>query len=124
MKTNLPGDSKGITKYHSDRCWKQWRTDKLVDVLRPSGVMERFSGGFLISISLPATDIECLINRNSEGNSTPSPYRDWLRVLAHKATNDRNKLLKPGYTANATTTTQKQSDYKVEQSSFTLIALF
>ena len=28
------------------------------------------------------------------------------------------------YTGNATTTTQKQSDYKVEQSSFTLIALF
>ena len=28
------------------------------------------------------------------------------------------------YTTNATTTTQKQSDYKVEQSSFTLIALF
>ena len=34
--------------------------------------------------------------------------------------------VKPGfhYTANATTTTQKQSDYKVEQSSFTLISLF
>ena len=32
-------------------------------------------------------------NSNSEGSSTPSPYRDWLRVLAHKATNDRNKLL-------------------------------
>ena len=34
--------------------------------------------------------------------------------------------LKPGFhhTANATTTTQKQNDYKVEQSSFTLIALF
>ena len=33
---------------------------------------------------------------------------------------------KPGfqYTANATTTTQKQNDYKVEQPSFTLIALF
>ena len=33
---------------------------------------------------------------------------------------------KPGfhYTANATTTTRKQSYYKVEQSSFTLIALF
>ena len=32
---------------------------------------------------------------------------------------------KPGfhYTTNTTTTTQKQSDYKVEQSSFTLIAL-
>ena len=28
------------------------------------------------------------------------------------------------YTTNTTTTTQKQSDYKVEQSSFTLIALF
>ena len=39
----------------------------------------------------------------------------------------RNCLaIKPGfhYTANATTTTSKQSDYKVEQSSFTLIALF
>ena len=35
-------------------------------------------------------------------------------------------VAKPGfhYTANATTTTQKQSDYKVEQSFFTLIALF
>ena len=35
-------------------------------------------------------------------------------------------FLKPGfhYTANATTMTRKQSDYKVEQSSFTLIALF
>ena len=35
-------------------------------------------------------------------------------------------LLKPGfhYTTNATTTTQKQSDYKVEQSSIRLIALF
>ena len=35
-------------------------------------------------------------------------------------------FLKPGfhYVANATTTTQKQSDYKAEQSSFTLIALF
>ena len=34
--------------------------------------------------------------------------------------------IKPGfhYTANATTTTQKQSDHKVEQSFFTLIALF
>ena len=28
------------------------------------------------------------------------------------------------YTANATTTTQKQSDHKVGQSSFTLITLF
>ena len=35
-------------------------------------------------------------------------------------------MLWPGfhYTTNSTTTTQKQSDYKVEQSSFTLIALF
>ena len=35
-------------------------------------------------------------------------------------------VIKPGfyYTANATTTTQKQSDYKIEQSSFKLIALF
>ena len=37
-----------------------------------------------------------------------------------------NQFIKSGlhYTANATTTTQKQSDYKDEQSSFTLIALF
>ena len=27
----------------------------------PQGLMKRFSGGFLISISLPATDLECLI---------------------------------------------------------------
>ena len=27
----------------------------------PRGPKERFSGGFLISISLPATDLECLI---------------------------------------------------------------
>ena len=35
-------------------------------------------------------------------------------------------LIKSGFhcTTNATTTTRKQSDYKVEQSSFTLIALF
>ena len=35
-------------------------------------------------------------------------------------------IVKPGFhcTANDTTTTQKQSDYNVEQSSFTLIALF
>ena len=34
--------------------------------------------------------------------------------------------VKPGfhYRANATTTTQKQGDYKFEQLSFTLIALF
>ena len=43
-------------------------------------------------------------------------------------TNERDKnslVVKPGfhYTANATTTTQNQSDYKVEQSSFTLIPL-
>ena len=38
----------------------------------------------------------------------------------------RSNVLKLGFhqTANVTTTTQKQSDYKVEQSSFTLIALF
>ena len=35
-------------------------------------------------------------------------------------------IIKPGfhYTANTTTKTQKQSDYNVEQSSFTLIVLF
>ena len=43
-----------------------------------------------------------------------------------KFSNDRKKSLRSGfhYTTNATTTTQKQSDYKVEQSSFSLIALF
>ena len=39
---------------------------------------------------------------------------------------NKRKSLKPGfhYTANATTTTQKQNDYKAEHSSFTPIALF
>ena len=39
---------------------------------------------------------------------------------------DYELIVMPGfhYMTNATTTTQKQIDYKVEQSSFTLIALF
>ena len=40
----LPGDSRGITKHHSNqyaRCWRQWRTDELVDVLCPSGAYEK-----------------------------------------------------------------------------------
>ena len=40
-------------------------------------------------------------------------------MIAHMETQIENH-----YTTNTTTTTQKQSDYKVEQSSFTLIALF
>ena len=46
----------------------------------------------------------------------------WYRLLKFSC----ESVFKPAfhYTANATTTTQKQSDYKVEQSSFTLIALF
>ena len=39
-----PGDSQGIIKYHSNqcvRCWKQWRTDELDDVLCPSGAYEK-----------------------------------------------------------------------------------
>ena len=39
-----PGDSRGITKYHSNqyvRCSrKQWQMDELVDVLCPSGAYE------------------------------------------------------------------------------------
>ena len=45
-----PGDSLGITKYHSKqnvRCWKQWRTDELVDVLCPSGAYEKVFWWFL-----------------------------------------------------------------------------
>ena len=40
----LPGDSRRVTKYHSNQyvsCWKQWRTDELVDVLCPSGAYEK-----------------------------------------------------------------------------------
>ena len=52
---------------------------------------------------------------------------------AHEHTRSESKgvprpstAVKPGFhnTSNATITTQKKSDYKVEQSSFTLIALF
>ena len=53
----LPGNFLGITKYHYRQyvsCWKQWQRDELVDVLCPSGACEKFSGGFLISISLNA----------------------------------------------------------------------
>ena len=40
----ISGDSWGITKYHSNqyvRCWKQWRTDELVDVSCPLGAYEK-----------------------------------------------------------------------------------
>ena len=61
------------------------------------------------------------------------PKQKSLSVMYHSLLNkhDSNGLnfvysIKPGfhYTVNATTTTQTQSDYKVEQSSFTPIALF
>ena len=46
-----------------------------------------------------------------------------IQYIAHYRV---SKVIRPGfhYMANATTTTQKQSDYKVDQSSFTLVALF
>ena len=63
----LPGDFQGITKYHSDgyvSCWKQCRTDELVDVFCPSGAYEEnFSGGFLVSVSLSTTDFVCFIKK-------------------------------------------------------------
>ena len=63
---DLPGDSRGITKYHSNqhvRCSKQWRTDESVMFYVHRRFMKRFSGGFLISISLSTTDIERLIRK-------------------------------------------------------------
>ena len=46
-----------------------------------------------------------------------------IQYIAHYCV---SKVIKHGFhnTANATTTTQKQSDYEVEQSSFKLTALF
>ena len=50
---------------------------------------------------------------------------DKIRKLQIRITTQQI-LVRPGlyYTTNATITTRKQSDYKVEQSFFTLIALF
>ena len=45
-----PGDSGGIIKHHSNqyvRCWRQWRTDELVDVLCPSETYEKVFWWFL-----------------------------------------------------------------------------
>ena len=42
--TSQPGDSRGVTKYHSNqyvRCWKQWRTDWLGYVVCPLGTYEK-----------------------------------------------------------------------------------
>ena len=44
IRNEIPGDSRGIIKYHSNQyvhCWKQWRTDELVDVLCPLGAYEK-----------------------------------------------------------------------------------
>ena len=53
-------------------------------------------------------------------------YYTGLHIVVKPGLHIAVMVVKPGfhYTANVTTTTQKQSDYKVEQSSFTLIALF
>ena len=58
-------------------------------------------------------------------NKNLAPKLTYLRKL-YAPWQFTKTSLKPDfhYTANATTTTQKRSDYKVEQSSFTLIALF
>ena len=52
--------------------------------------------------------------------------KDQIQYKSQSLLNLACDYFRPGfhYTANATTTTQKQSDYKVEQSSFALIALF
>ena len=52
--------------------------------------------------------------------------KDQIQYRSQSLLNLARDYFRPGfhYTTNATTTTQKQSDYRVEQSSFTLIALF
>ena len=59
-----PGDSQGITKYLSDQyvnCWKQWRTDDSDHVSVSRRLINGFSGGFWVLISLSGTDLEHLI---------------------------------------------------------------
>ena len=66
---------------------------------------------------------------------TPGDYVSFIELChkRHRANKHGSKMVVVvvvvgvawfNYTANATTTTQKQIDYKVGQSSFTLIALF
>ena len=58
------GDSRGNTKYHSNQYVVVGRNGERTSQLMfyvAWGFMERFSEGFLISISLPATDLKCLI---------------------------------------------------------------
>ena len=47
---HVPGDSQGITKYHSNQyvsCWNQWRTDESRDVLCLSEANEKLFWWFL-----------------------------------------------------------------------------
>ena len=53
-------------------------------------------------------------------NDLPRGHKRDRRLLDDIAT---SRLIRPGFDYTANATTQKQSDYKVEQSSFTLIAL-
>ena len=74
-------------------CRKQWLTDELVNVLCLQGLMKRFFGGFLISISLPVTDLECLIE-NLIFNSLK--LRSRLRIEVRPTENDLTRLYKNG----------------------------
>ena len=56
----------------------------------------------------------------------PGRFRNEIKLDLQTYAKPLISLFKPvfHYMAHAMTTTQKQSDYKVEQSSFTLIAMF
>ena len=43
----IPGQSPNTILTNNVRCWNQWRTDKFLDVLRPSGAYEKIFWWFL-----------------------------------------------------------------------------
>ena len=63
MFSNTPGDSQGITKYHSNQyvnCWNHSRKDKSCDVLCLSEAYEKLLWWFL-GFSSTGTNLEYLI---------------------------------------------------------------
>ena len=92
---------------------------------------------FHLTISMRAQRTTGIIQRNNYHHGSCGPSLTgkissvFLIITQGTHRNVKNhrvrSSLEPGfhyYTATATTTTQKQSDYKIEQSSFMLIALF
>ena len=61
LKLTMPGDSQGIILTNTYVVESNGERTSYLMFYFPRGLMERFSGGFLISVSLFSIDVVCFI---------------------------------------------------------------